>query len=270
MYESGVDRRIIADYINGQVDRRIKSTNNIEIFEDPLNWLRLLKERKLNTDLESGSYEDTANVAWSTGLGNCEENSTLVYYILKKAGVKEHVRILRSAKHSFTVWDVHPSATIGKPSSWGENAIVVDPWLGENLSKEEVEINRWFMNNDPDAEINDHTIYADADADNWSRINSLYNRENNIIPEPSESSQDDTDCFIATAVYGNPNAPNIEILRTYRDKVLKNNLLGAFFVKTYENFGPVFAFFIRENEERKKWVKENMVEPAVFVASKQI
>lgn len=80
MYQRGIDRKVIADYINGQVDRQIKSTNNIELFEDPLNWFRLYRERKLNTDLESESYNDIANVAWTTGLGNCEENQA--WYII--------------------------------------------------------------------------------------------------------------------------------------------------------------------------------------------
>lgn len=269
MYQRGIDRKVIADYINGQVDRRIKSTNNIELFEDPLNWFRLYRNRKLNTDLESESYNDIANVAWTTGLGNCEENSSLVYYILKKAGVKEHVRIIRSVRHSFTVWDMHPSSKIGEPSTWGENAIVVDPWLGQNISKEEVETNRWFMNNNPEAKLTDHTIYTDSEADTWGSINSSYNRENNIEPEPTDNN-DDTDCFIATAVYGDPNAPNISILRTYRDSVLKKKVFGRIFISTYETIGPVFAYFIRENEKRKMWTKKHIVDPAVHYSSEKL
>jgi len=267
MYARGVERTAIANYITENVDNKIKSTNNGELFEDPLNWFRLLGERTLNTDLESEKYTDVANVAWTTGLGNCEENSAIVYYILKKAGVKENVRIVRTARHSFTVWDIHPSAKIEKPGTWGDNALVVDPWLGRNITREEVETNRWFMNNDPDAEIVDHTIYTDPEADTWSRVNALYNRENNIVPEEETSNSDDTDCFIATAVYGDPNAPNIQILRKYRDTVLRKNLFGTLFVQTYETVGPVFAFFIREDEERKKWVQKNIVEPAVHRAT---
>ncbi|WP_420602851.1 CFI-box-CTERM domain-containing protein [Flagellimonas sp.] len=267
MYNRGIERTTIANYITETVDDNIKSTNNEELFEDPLNWFRLLGERNLNTDLKSEAYNDIANVAWTTGLGNCEENSAIVYYILQKAGVKEHVRIVRTERHSFTVWDIHPSARIDKPNTWGDNALVVDPWLGRNITREEVETNRWFMNNDPNAEVVDHTTFSDPEADSWNRINALYNRENNIKPDLERHNNHDEDCFIATAVYGDPNAPNIQKLRVYRDTVLKRNPLGIAFVNTYETVGPVFAFFIRNDEERKKWVQKNIIEYAVRIAS---
>jgi hypothetical protein len=271
MYDKGIDHKIIADYINKQVDRRITSTNNIELFENPLNWFSLLKIRSLTTDLDSGSYEDIANVAWTNGLGNCEENSTLVYYILKKAGVKEHVRILRSERHSFTVWNIHSSGKTNKPSTWGDDAIVIDPWLGENLSKEEVETNKWFMNNDPEAKIIDYTHYSDKDADTWDSINSRYNRANNIEPENKDNFNDeDIDCFIATAVYGTPLASEIQILRTYRDTKLRKKLSGRFFIAFYERFAPISAYYIKNNEKEKKWVRKQIVEPSVEFAKKEL
>lgn len=267
-YERGESKTDIAAYITETVDNRITSTNNSELFENPLNWFSLLAERNLNTDLESEAYNDIANVAWTTGLGNCEENSAVVYYILKKAGVKENVRIMRTERHSFTVWDIHPSARLNKPNTWGDDALVVDPWLGRTTTREEVETNRWFMNNDPDADLQDHTTFADPEADSWNTINAQYNRENNIEPTPEPYDSTDEDCFIATAVYGDPNAPNIQKLRMYREQVLRKNFIGRSFIKTYETIGPVFAFFIRENEGRKKWVQVRIVEPAVKVASK--
>lgn len=268
MYNSGVDKRTIADYINREVDNHIVSTNNGETF-NPFNWYSLFKNRQ-KPDLESGSYNDIANVAWTTGLGNCEENSTIVYYILKKAEVKEHVRILRTAKHSFTVWGVQPSARIDKPSTWGEDAIVVDPWLGRNISAGEVETNKWFMNNNKDAKLTDFTTYSDEDADSWNMINSKYNREHNIKPEPGEKTNENVDCFIATAVYGTPQAPEIQVLRTYRDKVLRAHLAGRLFIRFYEKFGPVFAFYIRSNEKEKLWVREKIVEPSVTFAEDEL
>lgn len=268
MYAQGVERTTIAAYITEKVDARIKSTNNDEIFEDPLNWFRLLGQRNLNTELESEAYNDVANVAWTNGLGNCEENSAIVYYILKKAGVPENVRIVRNAKHSFTVWDIHPSATIGEPSTWGDNALVVDPWLGRTTTREEVESGRWFMNGDPNVELTDWTIFTDSEAENWVSINAEYNRANGIKPKPRTRRSADADCFIATAVYGDPNAPKIQSLRSWRDTRLKKSPAGLLFVKTYETIGPVFAFFIKEDPGRKKWVRKYIVEPAVWVSER--
>lgn len=268
MYASGIDKKKIAQYINGEVDKRIKCTNNIELWEDPLNWGRLLVNRKTYTDLESGSYEDTANVAWTTGLGNCEENSTIVYYILKKAGVKEHVRILRTAKHSFTVWGIHPSAKTDKPLTWGEDAIVVDPWLGQDIEGKDVETNKWFKNNNPDAKITDFTNYSDSNADTWNTINSKYNRDNNIKPEPEPKEIED--CFIATAVYGSPSTGEIQILRRYRENILRKKKLGRLFIAVYERFGPIAAFYIRHKEKEKKWVRHYIVEPSVKFAKQEL
>ncbi len=270
MYNSNVDRKTIADYVTKEVDSRLMCTNNDELFENPLNWFRLLANRTLYTDLESGSYNDIANVAWTTGLGNCEENSSVVYYILKNAGVKEHVRILRTAKHSFTVWGVHPSARIDKPSTWGDDAIVVDPWLGKNISAGEVETNKWFMNNNKDAKLTDFTTYSDTNADSWNSINSKYNRKHNIKPEVKEKTNENIDCFIATAVYGTPRAPEIRILRTYRDKVLRAHGAGRLFIAFYETFSPPFAYYIKNNAEDKLWVRKRIVEPSVRFARKNL
>ena len=261
MYEAGIDKKTIADYITKEVDKGILCTNNSELFEAPLNWGRLLKNRAFITDLDSGSYTDIANVSWTTGIGNCEENSTTVYYILKKAGVKEHVRIFRSSKHSFTVWGIHPSGDPNNPLTWGDNALVLDPWLGKNLTKEEVQKNEYFKNNDPDVKITDFTTFSDDDADSWNTITSRYNRENNIIPTYEDS--EEVDCFIATAVYGTTLAPEIQVLRTYRDNVLRNKTTGRIFIKGYERFAPVFAYYIKNKENEKKWVRNNIVEPAV-------
>ena len=270
MYNSGVDKKVISDYVTKEVDKRLMSTNNDELFENPLNWFRLLATRNLYTDLDSDAYNDIANVAWTTGLGNCQENSSVVYYILKKAGVKEHVRILRTAKHSFTVWGIQPSAKIDDPTTWGDEAIVVDPWLGKNLSSEEVLTNKWFMDNDPQAEINDFTTFTDDEADSWDLINSRYNREHNIKPEPEDRKDENIDCFIATAVYGTPRAPEIQILRTYRDKVLRPHIAGRLFIIFYESFSPPFACLIKNDEKDKLWVRKNIVEPSVKYAQENL
>ena len=41
------------------------------------------------------------------------------------------------------------------------------------------------------------------------------------------------DCFVATAVYGDINAPEVQVLRDFRDNVLMNNGLGRIVVDLY-------------------------------------
>jgi hypothetical protein len=55
-------------------------------------------------------------------------------------------------------------------------------------------------------------------------------------------------CFIATAAYGSYLDPHVNVLRNFRDGVLKNSIIGAAFVKGYYAVSPSIADFIREHE----------------------
>jgi len=48
-------------------------------------------------------------------------------------------------------------------------------------------------------------------------------------------------CFIATAVYGDPDLPQVVALRRYRDNHLKAHLIGRAFVKIYYAVSPHLA-----------------------------
>jgi uncharacterized delta-60 repeat protein len=51
-------------------------------------------------------------------------------------------------------------------------------------------------------------------------------------------------CFIATAAYGSPLDPHVQILRLFRDKYLLNNESGRMFVRLYYHYSPQVAEFI--------------------------
>jgi len=55
-------------------------------------------------------------------------------------------------------------------------------------------------------------------------------------------------CFIATAAYGTPMAPELDYLRWYRDTVLLKHTLGKAFVWTYYHTSPPVADFIRKRD----------------------
>ncbi|MDY6974462.1 MAG: CFI-box-CTERM domain-containing protein, partial [Thermodesulfobacteriota bacterium] len=59
---------------------------------------------------------------------------------------------------------------------------------------------------------------------------------------------DDSDCFVATAVYGASLSQHTRVLRAFRDTFLLTNSMGRIFVDFYYNFGPRMASFIAEHD----------------------
>ena len=51
-------------------------------------------------------------------------------------------------------------------------------------------------------------------------------------------------CFVATAVYGSPLAPEVLLLSRFRDEVLLQSKLGAVFVSAYYWISPALATLI--------------------------
>jgi len=81
-------------------------------------------------------------------------------------------------------------------------------------------------------------------------------------PEPPRSR-----CFIATAAYGSPLAPEVDLLRSFRDNVIRKTRSGA---ETYERFydqyyrlSPPIADLMRQDEKLRNVVEWSLVTPIV-------
>jgi hypothetical protein len=73
-------------------------------------------------------------------------------------------------------------------------------------------------------------------------------------------------CFVATAVYGAPNAPELETLRFFRDELLLPKKLGRFLVERYYQVGLPLSQFLEKSERAKKVARLLVVAPIVLVA----
>ena len=62
-------------------------------------------------------------------------------------------------------------------------------------------------------------------------------------------------CFIATAAYGSPLEPEIQVLREFRDEYLLTNSFGQWFVEEYYKYSPPLADLIAQNEFLKEITK---------------
>jgi len=80
-----------------------------------------------------------------------------------------------------------------------------------------------------------------------------------------EYPKEETGCFIATAVYGTPLAPQINILRDFRDEILLRNELGKKFVAFYYRNSPPLANFISQHSTLRKVIREISIEPIIEI-----
>jgi hypothetical protein len=72
-------------------------------------------------------------------------------------------------------------------------------------------------------------------------------------------------CFIATAAYGTETAPELDILRDFRDQVLLSNALGSRFVDAYYKLSPPVANFIGKDDFVRAVVREMLIDPVVHL-----
>lgn len=75
----------------------------------------------------------------------------------------------------------------------------------------------------------------------------------------------DGKCFIATAVYESYDAPEVLILREFRDTYLTNNIAGTVFCKIYYCISPFFASLIIRSIILKSLVKKFILGPIVKI-----
>jgi len=72
-------------------------------------------------------------------------------------------------------------------------------------------------------------------------------------------------CFIATAVYGTPLAPEVMALRQFRDGVLERHALGRALVRLYYSVSPPAAGLVSRHGLLKNLVRRTVVGPLVRI-----
>jgi len=98
-----------------------------------------------------------------------------------------------------------------------------------------------------DASGTENPITVTMDSDKSVTANfSVISSEEPPYTEPKKDG-----CFIATAAYGSPLHPHIDILREFRDKHLMTNKTGRTLVKLYYKYSPPIAKLIARNKAVK-------------------
>jgi len=70
-------------------------------------------------------------------------------------------------------------------------------------------------------------------------------------------------CFIATCVYGSYSAPEVKVLRNFRDQVLLRNHAGQLFVRSYYAISPKIVLLINNKQKIKTILKNILIDPLV-------
>ncbi|MFN7728872.1 MAG: CFI-box-CTERM domain-containing protein [Bdellovibrio sp.] len=65
-------------------------------------------------------------------------------------------------------------------------------------------------------------------------------------------------CFVATSAFENSAAPEVLILRNWRDESLRNSILGQAFIWFYYRISPPIAWFLDKNPRLKPVVRKSL------------
>jgi hypothetical protein len=96
-------------------------------------------------------------------------------------------------------------------------------WWSDNINRQQANV----------------TILMDGDKTVSASFRSTYED-----PEWLKDLKEKYGCFIATAAYGDPSHPDVEVLRRFRDRYLMKSRAGRAFVKLYYKYSPPFAEFV--------------------------
>jgi hypothetical protein len=77
-------------------------------------------------------------------------------------------------------------------------------------------------------------------------------------------------CFIATAVYGNEDAPELKLFRRFRDEFLLRRSIGRLFVSVYYSLSPHISALIKKSDRAKKLVQTLALRPALWLIRRSI
>ncbi len=93
-----------------------------------------------------------------------------------------------------------------------------------------------------DRDGNDEIYIIDPDGAN--PVNLSNDPSDEALPAYSPVYEQGGGCFIATAAYGSPMEPHVNVMRMFRDRFLLTNKVGKAFVHLYYDYSPIVAGFI--------------------------
>jgi hypothetical protein len=87
-------------------------------------------------------------------------------------------------------------------------------------------------------------------------------------PYTQNNSNSSGGCYIATAVYGSYDSPQVMVLRRYRDERLSKNIFGRLFIKAYYRLSPTVAKRLATAKRTNNFIRM-LLDKIVFGVSKK-
>jgi hypothetical protein len=83
--------------------------------------------------------------------------------------------------------------------------------------------------------------------------------------QKGQQPQKKSGCFVATAAFGDYDAPEVVFLRTFRDESLSGSALGRSLIQAYGTLSPPLAAVIEKSELLRGVVREIFLQPIIFL-----
>ncbi|MBF0205659.1 MAG: hypothetical protein HQK53_02095 [Oligoflexia bacterium] len=102
---------------------------------------------------------------------------------------------------------------------------------------------------------------------NYRQAITPYAVDTNLGCEETTSKDKNSPCFIASAIYGNPHHPHVEILRNFKERHLLSHPWGKRFVSWYYRHSPYYAQIIKEHPSLQKVLQQifkTLLTPVAF------
>jgi hypothetical protein len=77
-----------------------------------------------------------------------------------------------------------------------------------------------------------------------------------VLLDMAMNASNSNGCYIATMVYGDYDAPEVKVLRNFRDNVLAKYIAGVIFIKVYYRFSPLFVERFKDSPAVNRFIKE--------------
>jgi len=102
--------------------------------------------------------------------------------------------------------------------------------------------------------IKDYEKFLELDPNNQKA--SMVRDELEKFKSGTASSDKSGCCYVATAVYGSCDAPEVLCLRRFRDETLAHSIFGRMFISLYYRFSPPFAEWLKDARHINKIVRK--------------